>query len=120
MVSLLTVRRSEVFIQSINMTVVVIKSDYLLETPGISKYSNKVKIFDRSGQSAGNPLKYFGDTLRGGVTMRIELTFSENKDKQSVYAGEVVINIRDGYLKEKLMEAIVETLSEINSVQLNS
>ena len=41
------------------MTVVVIKSDYMLETLRISKY-RKVTIFDRSRQSAGNPLKISG------------------------------------------------------------
>ena len=36
----------------------------MLETPGISEY-RKVKISDRCGQSAGNPLK-ISDILEGG------------------------------------------------------
>ena len=45
-----------------------IKSNYMLETPGISEY-RKVIISDRSGQSAGNPLKA-SDILEGKIKRR--------------------------------------------------
>ena len=51
--------------------------------------------------------------------MKIELAFSENKYKESVLVGEIVINMTDGYLKTKIVEALVEVFSEINSVQMN-
>ena len=74
----------------------------MLETLRISKYSNKVKIFDRCRQSAGNPLKIISGILEGKFLQKEEEKLARKKPLLSLVSREAIKNLQSEY--KRLLE----------------